>query len=142
MNNHERKKNMNNLNLECLIYYTVGGFHRISLTSTHFTLSMVMELILLRKFEKCQEIFGWLKFMQFCSICAVHSISISIYSICEIRTHFTGSKSRKLPTYNQNKTFKETYDFWLFILIWSIGAVFYSIMSSFYIIFLVGSHFT
>ena len=58
----------------------VGRFHRISLTSIHFTPFMVMELILLRKFKKCQEIFGWLQYMPFCSICAVfHSISMNTY---------------------------------------------------------------
>ena len=118
----------------------MSGFHRISLTSTHFAPPMVMKLILLRKFEKCQEIFSWLQNIPFCSICAVfRSISISI---CEICTHFTRSKLRKLPIYNQNESLKETFDFLQFILIWSIGAVFYSVMSSFYIIFLVGSHFT
>ena len=59
----------------------VGRFHRIFLTSIHSTPFMVMELILLRKFEKCQEIFGWLQYMPFCSICAVITALVWVLTV-------------------------------------------------------------
>ena len=109
----------------------VGRFHRISLTSIHFTPFMVMELILLRKFKKCQEIFGWLQYMPFCSICAVfHSISMSTYSSCEICTHFTWSKLIKIPMHIKSARYHEIFIFWQFRQFCSIRAVFHNIVRS------------
>ena len=48
----------------------------------------------------------------------------------------------RLPILTQKDMNKETFDLWQFILFWSIGAVFYSIMSSIYIIYHYSSHST
>ena len=81
--------------------------------------------------------------MPFCGICTVfHGIMIIIYKNSVIWTHFTWSNPMRLPIHTQKDMNKETFDLWQFILFWSIGAVFYSIMSSIYIIYHNSSHST
>ena len=87
-------------------------FTAFFLKSIHFTQYMVKKLKLLRKKEKCQEIFGFLSFMPFCGICTViHSITIGIYRNLLIWTHFTWSKSMRLPIHTQVNKYKETFNF-------------------------------